>query len=100
MATKNLHLTNGSLISASRKLSADLTKGISNNVLPTISQLFKDTLLFSGPEMEMMALFLTDHVKTAATAVQAAALYARDQFKPKPAPCIGDNTFGNMQPCI
>ncbi|GAB3923306.1 hypothetical protein [Mucilaginibacter myungsuensis] len=100
MASAAFNITNRTQQNATVRTISGLSKGISTNVLPMISQMFKDTLLFSGPEMEMMALFLTDHVRTATTAVKAAALLAADQFKPKPAPCSDGNTFGHMQPCI
>jgi hypothetical protein len=77
-------------------------QAVRSNVLPVMSQIFKDNLLFSGPEMELMAIFLVDYKNTAVAAVQSAYLYTIDQFKSKPAPNRQHSkaVFNSLQPCI
>lgn len=78
------------------------TNAVRTKVLPVVSQLFKENLLFSGPEMELMAIFLIDYKNTAVAAAQSAFLLTLEQFKSKQNPCgqINDTAFNNFQPCI
>jgi hypothetical protein len=76
---------------------------VKSYIFPLLSQAFKDNLLFSEIELELMTVILLHYKKSVVAAAQVAVLYLRQPFKTKENhnPCYQSNgMFGKLQPCV